>query len=346
MVALAIQSGVFLYSLAVVVTQQVGTTQDSCTYTDVLEDHADGWPCNCEGLVEDTGAPGDIMSDEKCKANCNADLNCEVWQFAEGKCLRGQGHDCRGQATKVITACQRIQHGAVNPLAFSKNWKCTGLGPLNMGQTTDTQETLVNRCKFNCYSKKSCNVWVYDATGCHFGHDDGTNCVDTVESQNVIYQERFERSCPSDQEAAAKSFGKDLGEHPMLYLGIAGAVVLLLVGALLFYFFGGGSESSGKKSSKTRDVNLGSSNGTLKSGYAQPLSSMGSFAGAPVSNFVQAAPMYQQVPMMSQPMSAAPITNYSRPMISGPTMGGFVGGAMPSALQPSGSSMPLSRPME
>eukprot|EP00747_Dinoflagellata_sp_TGD_P017306 gnl/TRDRNA2_/TRDRNA2_125743_c0_seq1.p1 gnl/TRDRNA2_/TRDRNA2_125743_c0~~gnl/TRDRNA2_/TRDRNA2_125743_c0_seq1.p1 ORF type:complete len:459 (-),score=64.43 gnl/TRDRNA2_/TRDRNA2_125743_c0_seq1:142-1518(-) len=166
-----------------------------------LEDTADGWHGNCQGLTEATH----LKTEVACKAACINEPMCPVWQFGSNGCWLGSGYDCERVMTGehyVHGSSQRLIHGAVNVLLDLKK-PGDGVEPVQITKLTSqpvntiskyeikadaanpggvdkatgshTQDDPVAkfpslaeatiRCKYECYSDIRCEYWMFGKDG-------------------------------------------------------------------------------------------------------------------------------------------------------------------------------------
>eukprot|EP00933_Yihiella_yeosuensis_P035257 TRINITY_DN28783_c0_g1_i1.p1 TRINITY_DN28783_c0_g1~~TRINITY_DN28783_c0_g1_i1.p1 ORF type:complete len:482 (-),score=73.82 TRINITY_DN28783_c0_g1_i1:259-1704(-) len=252
-----------------------GNSVDRCWKTNVLYDHARGWPGACLGLFHEKRAG----SQDGCKLICHNDPRCSVWQWATqtdpGQCWMGFGTHCdkrglHGQDPKLhVGGAQRIMHGDVRvlkPMVGSRIKNLHSMGLYSEG----TQSLSISRCKAWCYSVISCEYWQYSTKdGCSVDAPWLTTekdkpaiqvsypltTADLTLAPDVIAGEYIQHYCPPRPVtpvpatvlgAAAKDTTPVSNTWMFILLGIAGAVLCTCLG-LGCYFFSAKKSGSKKK---------------------------------------------------------------------------------------------------
>lgn len=166
---------------ATATTAVVPATAAGCWYTTVVQDHANGWPGQCDGLTEQVNQAvnGTVaaVTQQECSDACVRDAACTTWVFKTDSavvptathCWIGAGNHCfqaNTVATTVVTAAQRIQRGNVRVLKDMQGYQVLNLANLGVFQAAESSADGAQRCQNWCYSSIYCNYWSYAADGC------------------------------------------------------------------------------------------------------------------------------------------------------------------------------------
>jgi len=180
--------------------------QDCPNVTVIHDVVGDNWYDGCLGLDKKTT----ITTAAACEAQCQADMNCNVWQMTKVHCWSGNSvHGCRsrgsdkalGNFEEDLVAGQRIQHGFVKKVATISKVETIGLK--HYPESTGTEAEQIARCKNDCYSDTTCTVWQYGADGCWVEHLPTNPKKETSTTSDwakgMITGETIEHTCPPYQ---------------------------------------------------------------------------------------------------------------------------------------------------
>merc|ERR1719223_107679 len=165
----------------------------------VLHDVALGWKDDCRGLT----ANQDANTTAACKAACEKDSSCAVWQFHESKCYTGvPTQACRTRGDFKADAGQRLQHGIITNVKPAVGMEVMSLRAFAMQSGDAAMDA--KRCKLQCYSDVTCGVWQFGGQtatgkGCWTetaGHERGETKTDTDYAKAVEFGEFVEHKCP------------------------------------------------------------------------------------------------------------------------------------------------------
>merc|ERR1719265_273302 len=161
------------------------------------------------GLTKKEGAD----TTEKCKAQCYADMECDIWQMvkepAGNVCWSGAlAHGCMGRGGNPETMKkfeadlvdgERIQHGFVKVVATNSKMETIGLKRLK--EDTGDDASKISRCKEFCYTDVTCTVWQYGSSGCWMEHlptnAKGETNTDSDFAKSMVAGETVEKTCPT-----------------------------------------------------------------------------------------------------------------------------------------------------
>jgi len=175
-----------------------------CPNVTVIHDVvANNWYGGCMGLDHKTGVKTAAACEEQCKTN----MNCSIWQMTNTTgCWSGNVvHGCRSRGSdkaldnfaEELKAGQRLQHGFIKVVKTNVKLQTTGLKHYPV--TTGTQEKRIDRCKINCYTDVSCNVWQFGSDGCwveHYTSPAKSTSTESAWAKAMIAGETIEHTCP------------------------------------------------------------------------------------------------------------------------------------------------------